>query len=293
MMFCCPLCRSSLLEENEALLCSSCSHKFPIEGVPRFVETIDAGFDQRWAQHPKPQATTQGVFELKTGWSASDLNGKVVLDAGCGCGRFSRVAADWGASVVGADGSEHGILAAASLVPEASFIQADLLRLPLPDNSVDMAFSIGVLHHTSAPQEAFKEMARVLRPGGGLAVWLYVNPGGDGEVLVQNPEVDLAAKMLHDITKTVAPETLHEVFEKYAPQVRDLYDGKWNPLHQVLRVSTSADDEECISDTFDWHCPQYRSGHTNPEISEWFIEAGLVVDRVGEFPVSIRGHKAV
>jgi ubiquinone/menaquinone biosynthesis C-methylase UbiE len=264
--------------------------RYPYQGdIPRFTPIVDEGFDQRWALHPKPQATTAGIFELKTGWSPTDLAGQVVLDAGCGCGRFSEVAAGYGATVIGVDGSTHGIEAAKALVPQGTFVQADLLRLPLPDQSVDKAFSIGVLHHTADPERAFNEVARTVKPGGQLAVWLYVNPGGDQNQHVVDPEVALAAEFLHAITKACPPDKLHLICEQYAPRLRDLYNKKWGPLQQVLRVSISGDDAECVSDTFDWHCPQYRSGHTIEEVQGWFTRAGFKVDWVGNFPVSIRG----
>ena len=59
----------------------------------------DQGFNERWTQHPKPQATTAGVLTQKTGLTEADLRTKLVLDAGCGCGRFSAIASSWGAEV--------------------------------------------------------------------------------------------------------------------------------------------------------------------------------------------------
>lgn len=290
----CPTCGKNLTPSSDGLACPACSKNYPIQGdIPRFTPVVDEGFDTRWALHPKPQATTQGIFEQKTGWTKQDLQGQVVLDAGCGCGRFSQVAASYGASVIGVDGSTHGIEAAKALVPMGTFVQANLLRLPVPSDSVDKAFSIGVLHHTSDAFRAFSEVARVVKPGGELAVWLYVNPGGDQDRHIVDPEVALAAEFLHAITKACPPDKLHLACEQYAPGLRDLYNKKWGPLQQVLRASISEDDAECISDTFDWHCPQYRTGHTIEEIRGWFERVGFDVEWVGGFPVSMRGRKRV
>jgi ubiquinone/menaquinone biosynthesis C-methylase UbiE len=290
--FRCPDCHKPLSEKAGGVACESCGTLHPIIlGIPRFTSTIDEGFDHRWQKHPKPQATTTGIFEQKTGWAPEDLKGKLVLDAGCGCGRFSRVATDFGAQVIGIDGSNFGIEASSTLVPEGTFAQGDLLRIPLADNSVDMAFSIGVLHHTSNCKASFMEVARTVKPGGSMAVWLYILPGGDGEHLSLDPEVTTAAAFLHEITKSCPPEVLHAICSKYAVKLRDLYAGKWGPLQRVLQINVSPDNDECISDTFDWHTPQYRSGHTNGEVKGWFEEAGFRVDWVGDFPVSVRGVK--
>jgi ubiquinone/menaquinone biosynthesis C-methylase UbiE len=266
------------------LACARCGYIVPvIRGVPRFVsESVDAGFDERWRRYPKFQATTAGIFEEKTGFSKAMLGGKTVLDAGCGCGRFAAVAQGMGAKVIGVDGSAHALLAATENVSGAEFLQANILALPLRDESVDHAFSIGVLHHTESTERAFKEVARTVRRGGSFAVWVYAKPASDDRWLAP-------MEMLHEITRSVPPRVLSEIFAKWAPKIRDGYAGGWGALEQVLRVSSSRDAEECASDTFDWHCPTYRWWHGAEEVKRWFIEAGFDVDRVGNFPTSVRG----
>jgi len=195
--------------------------------------------------------------------------------------------------MISVDGSSAAAEATAALVPTAFVLLADLLHLPLSDQSVDAAFSIGVLHHTENPQVAFNEVARTVKVGGQLAVWLYINTGGDGNAYVTDPMVDLAAKFLHEITRACPRDVLYSACEKYGPSLRDLYakTGAWGPFQKVMNVSMSKDNAECVSDTFDWHCPQYRSGHTFEEVSGGFKQAGFEVDRLGDFPVCVRGVK--
>jgi ubiquinone/menaquinone biosynthesis C-methylase UbiE len=289
----CPLCgpghsytTAFLFNPEKALRCARCGAEFPIrEGIPRFVdEAVDAGFDERWKKYPKVQATTAGIFEQKTGFRPADLAGKVVLDAGCGCGRFLAVAQSMGAKAIGVDGSPHALKAAAENAPGAGLLQANLLSLPLPDESFDHAFSIGVLHHTESTKRAFLEVARKVKRGGQFAVWVYCKPVTDNRLLP-------AYELLHEITKACPPEKLHAAFEKWAVATRNAYAGAWGPLEQVLRVSGSKDDSECVSDTLDWHTPQYRFWHDIAEVKGWFVEAGYEVDRVGTFPTSVRGVK--
>lgn len=269
-------------------VCNRCQITVPVvKGIPRFVDTVDAGFDKRWQEHPKPQATTEAMFWLKTGWSRRDLLGKTILDAGCGCGRFSAVAAANGAQVISLDGSAHAVESAIGNIPGSTghIAQIDLLQpLPLIDNSVDAAFCLGVLQHTACPSAAFANVARTVKPGGSLAVWLYACPVTDPDLL---PVMDF----MHAITRACPPAALHSACADFAVKLRDTYHGQWTPLHQVVRVSNSPDDEECVSDTFDWHTPRYRSWHTVAEVSRWFADAGYTVDFVGEFPVSVRGFK--
>jgi SAM-dependent methyltransferase len=242
---------------------------------------VDAGFDYRWKAHPAPQANTVAQFWAKTGWQPSDLDGKTVLDAGCGCGRFSAVAASAGARVWGIDGSEHAIVAATKN-SRGSFRVGNLLAPLILPGPMDMAFSLGVLHHTANPRVAFRNVANAVKRGGQLAVWLYCPP---------EPAVAAHMEFLHDITRACPPAALHAACERHAVKLRDLNRGACGPLEQVLRVSTSADDDECVSDTFDWHTPQFRSYHTNDELARWFREEGFSVDWIGDFPTSMRGTR--
>jgi len=116
--------------------------------------------------------------------SIDGLNEKTILDAGCGGGRYSVAWRLLGAGkVVGLDASEIGIADARKRVSEANvesveFEQGNVLELPYADNSFDVVFSNGVLHHTTDWQRGINELVRVLKPGG--LGWLYLieNPGG-------------------------------------------------------------------------------------------------------------------
>jgi len=259
------------------------------EGIHEFVEHHDEGFSTRWAQHPKPQATTDGIFELKTGWKLHDLEGRTVIDAGCGCGRFTQVALRAGARVIALDCSMDGLRAtvanAGDMADRLLPVRGDLLDPPIATGTVDAAFSIGVLHHTGDTRKAFLAVADSVKPGGKFAVWVYTQPVVD--VLLP------ASMFLHEITRACPPAVLYAACEKYAVQLRNIYrqHPDLGPLAAVLQASGSADDEECISDTFDWHTPQYRDWHTAPEVAGWFREADYNLDWIGEFPVSASGTR--
>ncbi|MBP9770930.1 class I SAM-dependent methyltransferase [Candidatus Gracilibacteria bacterium] len=55
--------------------------------------------------------------------------------------------------------------------PQTKFIKADAEKLPLPDNSVDFAYSVGLLRYLKDPLRALEEGYRVLKPGG-VFLWL-------------------------------------------------------------------------------------------------------------------------
>lgn len=280
----CTECHGPVSDKVHRLACDKCGHSVPVvDGVPRFAPAFDAGFDRRWQAHPEVQATTRSIWQSKVGWGAADLDGRTVLDAGCGVGRFSRIAGDLGAHVIGLDASPWALGGAAKNAPGAALVQADLLDVPLRDGSVDAAFSVGVLHHTADPECAFFEVARTVRRGGGLAVWLYPDYFADDRMR-------RAAEFLHDITRACPPEALYAACARHATALRALYDAAPDdPLATVLAVSRSQDSSECVSDTFDWHVPAFRSAHTVDEVSGWFAQAGFEVMRTPKPAVTVHG----
>src|SRR5262249_55816775 len=86
------------------------------------------------------------TFRNRTGLDGSDLDGKIVLDAGCGMGRYLRIAAESSARlVIGLDLS-RAVLAARELtaaLPEVGVAQGDLLRPPFSAETFDAIYSLG------------------------------------------------------------------------------------------------------------------------------------------------------
>ena len=110
----------------------------------------------------------------------SFFENKVVVDGGCGSGKFSATIARLGAKeVIGIDIGKKGLEFARNQARKAPygnnmrFIEGSLLSLPLKDSSVDMVWSNGVIHHTLDYDKCVEEFKRVTKPGGEL--FLYVN----------------------------------------------------------------------------------------------------------------------
>ena len=108
--------------------------------------------------------------------------GMTVLDLGCGEGRHAFEAYRRGACVVALDSGLAEVtttkewlaaIAAAGEAPpgaRAEVVRGDLLALPFPDRSVDRVIAAEVLEHIPDDVTAIGEIARVLRPGGRVAV---------------------------------------------------------------------------------------------------------------------------
>ena len=92
----------------------------------------------------------------------------IVLDIGCGTGRLlRRIALRWPlARLTGVDPAEGMIEKARPLAPSVTFLVGSGEKIPLPDSSVDAAFSTVSFHHWADQAAGVREVARVLRPGG-------------------------------------------------------------------------------------------------------------------------------
>jgi SAM-dependent methyltransferase len=106
--------------------------------------------------------------------------GDLVLDLGCGAGRHAYEAFRRGARVVPFDYDAAELKDVAALltamaaerdaVGTATPVHGDATRLPFADDSFDRVIAAEVLEHIPADVEAMAELARVLRPGGTIAV---------------------------------------------------------------------------------------------------------------------------
>jgi ubiquinone/menaquinone biosynthesis C-methylase UbiE len=111
-----------------------------------------------------------------------------ILDVGCGTGRLLRAARRrWpSARLVGVDPSAGMVRAGTALTP-AELHVAGAEEIPLPDASIDLAFSTIAFHHWSDPERGLRQVARVLRPGGGFVLIDNIGPQWIAPVLKDRP----------------------------------------------------------------------------------------------------------
>jgi len=296
----CLSCRGPLDARENELVCSGCGRKYPcVDGVFRFVDAqqYTGSFGFQWHVHARTQLDThenkrsENDFRERTGFRPQDLAGKLVLDVGCGMGRFADIATRWGAHVVGIDLSLAAEVAARNLADrEATIFQADVFQLPFAPESFDFIYSIGVLHHTPDCERAFKSLPGLLKPGGRIAIWLYS---------AYNKWYRMS-DVYRKVTRRMSPGTLHALCYGVVP----LYG-----IHQVLRkiplvgrpasgalryaipMAFHRDRTWRILDTFDWYSPWYQSKHTYEEVFRWFESCGLEDLRVIDQPIAVQGRK--
>jgi len=239
-----------------------------VRGIPRFAgESYTASFGRQWNRYDVARdEEDEATFPVKTGVAPSALKGLLVLDAGCGGGRYARLIAGHGARVIGVDLST-AVEKAASLCadyPNASIVQGDLLDLPLAEGMFDFAFSIGVLHHSPDPRRAFAQVASKVKPGGRLAVWLYRR---------NTPPQEWVNSTLRTLTTRLPSRVLEPLCVGLGvvggiPVVN-------RTLNKVVNFSNHPDWTLRVCDSFDWYAPRYQSHHTIDELKCWFEEEGF------------------
>jgi SAM-dependent methyltransferase len=202
------------------------------------------------------------------------FEGKRVLDAGCGMGRWSYAAARSGAwHVVGFD-LHDGVYAARRLTQGAghvSVLKANIFALPFRDGSFDSIISIGVLHHTGDTYRAIRALLPLLRPGGCLFAQLYETRG---EVK------DRRMAALLRITNRMPKRLLYRlcvllVAARYVPLLKNLIQAV-NHFVQIVSFGRHRTFWRNVADTYDWHCCPYRTFHSAEELLRFFADAGLV-----------------
>src|SRR5262245_44367817 len=303
-MLVCPACKASLAAQatvesgreilDGTLTCSSCKAEYPIRhGIPRFVPDglYAKSFGRQWnwfrtVQLDSETGTSRSDDALHgaTGWSDDLYQGRRLLDAGVGAGRFAERAASKGAEVFGVD-LTSAVDAAYRNIGERErvhLIQADIFALPFRAGTFDLAYSIGVLHHTPDPAAAFRRVADVVAPGGRFAVYLYSRYG--------------IAHRMSDVIRPLTTRLPLSVMWALSAAAVPLYYLYRLPVigkiaNLAVPISMEPDWQWRWLDTFDWYTPKYQFKYLYPEIFRWYQDAGFHEIEVFGDPVRMSGQK--
>ena len=271
-----------------------------VRGIPRFVDHGDYAnnFDFEWHQYRLTQldshtgnTETHDTWTLKTGWKVSDLGpGDVVLEVGCGAGRFLEVLAPTGATIIGVDlsGAIDAAHANVGHHPNVHLIQADVFALPLLKEAFSHIYSIGVLHHTPNTHKAFQQIPPLLKPGGQLSVWVYRKRKFIPKSLTH------LLRWYTRLAKWEEPqfvELAHTLDRHWYPIVKAFQWNNVYPLRGLLLVSVHDNPEWRKLNNFDAYAPPYNHRHTPQEVIEWFQDAGLENVQPLPYATSVQGTK--
>jgi 2-polyprenyl-3-methyl-5-hydroxy-6-metoxy-1,4-benzoquinol methylase len=287
----CPDCGADLRTEltdrsgsdivSGVLVCVGDGHRFPIrDSIPRFVASdqyADA-FALEWNSFRTDHLDSfTGLDYLDTQLQScltfplDELSGKLVLDAGCGLGRFTEICLNHGARVVAVDLSGAIDAAYQNLRHRTGvhFIQADIFRLPLKQQSFDFVYSWGVLHHTPDPPTAFAQLPPLVKPGGRLMTFVYSS---------YNKAYLATTELYRKLTTRLPQKLLLRLCYVAVP----LYYVSKIPLvgpfitRVLLPVSVRPPTHRWrVGNTFDLYSPTYAFTYDHVEVYGWFRKAGL------------------
>ncbi len=263
------------------------------DGIPRYVEELDyaESFGDQWKRYRRVQldsATGKGLSRDRlfhgTGWTPEEVDGELVLEVGCGAGRFTEVLLSTGARVVAVDASSavEACRETCGDNPRLALVQADLFALPFRPGSFDRVFCYGVLQHTPDPERAFRALVEQVRPGGLIAADVYR----------RFPYIDRgSAKFLwRPLTTRMRRDRLRRLVEWYIPRwlpvdrrlARVPRIGRflvavipcWNP-YGLFELSEEETVAWAILDTYDALSPRYDWPQTLESVEAWCSRAEL------------------
>lgn len=261
-----------------------------IKGVPRFVSNVNysSSFAFQWGKWPLVQFESENIGKAMEGHTRNMFNkitdhfqekiqnSDVVLDIGCGSGRFIDLIRSMNdVRIIGIDFSNSVEVAFSNFKNYSNIciVQADALNLPFKTKTFHSSFSIGVLHHTPSPKTGVDEAFRVLKKNGQFSVCVYAKGSYyDTKIL------KLYRKLFSFLRPFFAffPPILYSYFMiKVISPLLNKFKLIKPLVLKIFPYTDLADKNWAILDTFDSITPTYASVHTSNQLMRWLKSAGF------------------
>jgi ubiquinone/menaquinone biosynthesis C-methylase UbiE len=213
-------------------------------------------------------------------WDALPPGGGVGMDAGCGTGRWSVNVAPRVSHLHLLDVSAKALEVARENLASfknVSFHHCSVAEIPLPDASLDFAFSLGVLHHVPDTQAAVRAIAAKLKPGAPFLVYLYYSFDNQPKWYrrlwaVSNAARIVIARLPHSVRRIISELIAATV---YWPLAR--FAGLLGRPQHSLPLSWYADKSYYVmrTDAYDRFCTQLEQRFSKKQIESMLTTAGF------------------
>jgi 2-polyprenyl-3-methyl-5-hydroxy-6-metoxy-1,4-benzoquinol methylase len=286
-ILCCPNCKHSLslvekeTADNEVLYgvleCKDCGKTFAIvRGVPRMIVNLDGRKELAESWGYEWERVAEGRLETDTyygqteeeeiasfchylGISPDNLQGKVVLDAGCGYGRLTRALSKFGAEVYGIDiaSSIQCTHDYCQSTKNVHILQADIVDLPFQKMTFDYVFCKLTICYVRNHEETFKGLSALVKPSGRL--FISVPDKSDLAFVVR-------LKDFLRITHYIPRGLLLNLCWAFAPVLSLAKRIVRNPMDSVRTNAFFL---------FNALHPCFMTRHTKEEVTGWFEKEGF------------------
>jgi len=216
-------------------------------------------------------------------WHLLPPGGGVGIDVGCGTGRWSMLVAPRVEHLHLLDASPEALAVAKqnlSLANNISYHAASVAEIPLPQNSLDFAYSLGVLHHVPDTESAIEAIAGKLKLGAPFLVYLYYaldNRPGWYRALwrLSNMGRLVISRLPHPLRLAVSQTIATLIYWPLARIARLI--AKLDQSPRSLPLSYYADKSFYVmrTDAYDRFCTRLEKRFTRTEIEQMLNNAGF------------------
>lgn len=259
------------------------AHAPALLNLPAPPQSAEFSFSWQWNEHAYNDLTWElrlqervKLFYRYIGLTPAQAKGMRMLDAGCGNGTLSAELALEGIEVVALDFSDGAMRAfqyqifqsrvTAEAAARLNYVQGDLQYPPFQDGEFDLIYSDGVLHHTPDTKRTFMAVAKKVRPGGRLFVWLYRSDTHGAQsikrALVRSTRI-ITSWMSY--SKRLSLCYVAAFFILLGVRFLRLFGWRGRPVISLRQKAINL---------FDTITPMYNHEHTPAETEVWFKEAG-------------------
>ncbi len=277
------------------LRCERCGAAYPVrDGIPRFVGDGGRDYDNfafQWREWRTIQIDRLGHHDLSerrffadTRWTPDWLRGRLILDAGCGAGRFADIAALNGATVIACDISDAIDAASVTLGDHGervACLQASILDLPFRRGAFDGIYCMGVIQHTPDPARTMAALPPFLGPGGRL-VYNFYERGLSPRLQVVKYALRLITPRLPRRATLALSRALVAVFFPLTRLLSRLryvrFANHVMPIAATHFAELTREQQYrwTLLDTFDWYGPRHERRQDHREVTALLEDAGLI-----------------